>query len=322
MTDVAARAARDHGEHSVMYPSPQTPMCKPDTAITPQASGVTQNHSVPDVQTGTRDEKPGRVFTRVSIITGQPGRIDTVNEYLDTHLHPRIGARTGHTGVATYTSTDAGITIIESTWTSATHTHDEPLQDPLAVLCEQAVTLGAGTLTEENYEITAGIARSVPPHGALVELFRFTLGPGSAGHGLTLFNKTTRDRLMTAAGLYNVRLLLNRDTGHGVITAIWRHRHAAQAFWKQAGHPHVQLSYRAGATFTSIEYHNLTHWKPTKHFLPPQAPRDAVKPQRKVSAAIVTPGSTGHSHVEVAKAARNQPIYREACRDVINYVMR
>lgn len=268
---------------------------------------------------------PSQMVTQLSIISGQPSRIDTVNEHLDTHLHPRLAATTGSAGIATYTSTDSGITIIESTsWTSPAHGDplDGRVDEPLEVLRRQAATLGAGSLTEERYEITGGIARATPPRGALVELSRFTRTPGSAGRPLTIFNKATRHRLTTATGLYNVRLLLNRDAGHGIVTAIWRNRQAAQEFWVPAGHPQVQPSHRMGVTFTSIEYHTLTHWKPTNHTPPStSAPPETITSPPKSSAEIVAPSATRNTRARDTKATREHPIYRDACRDVINYVL-
>jgi hypothetical protein len=150
-----------------------------------------------------------------------------------------------------------------------------------------------------------------------VELSRFTHAPDTTGQPLIIFNKSTRRRLITAAGLCNVRLLLNRDTGHGVVIAIWRNPHAAHTFW-------LPSSYRMGATFTSIEYYTLTHWKPANHTLPSipiPVSRKTAEDQRKNSGKIGEPDSARISHAGAADAVRDHPARRDACRDVINYVL-
>jgi heme-degrading monooxygenase HmoA len=163
----------------------------------------------------------------------------------------------GNKGLATFSGIDARITIAASYWETA-----EALKassTALAPLRERVEDAAGGPLTVEEYEVALGVRKSVPAGGGVVRLARMEVDPARIDEAIVHFREETAPRLQEASGLCSFQLLLDRDSGQGIVATAWEKESAAGGFGPMAQQLRAQAGERVGARFTGIEHYTMIH---------------------------------------------------------------
>ncbi|MHA6793068.1 hypothetical protein ACVGVM_06010 [Pseudonocardia bannensis] len=195
------------------------------------------------------------MYVRFIIINGDPAKIDSSVEYLEQTARPQVEATAGNKGFATLTGADARITIAASYWQDA-----EALKasgTALTPLREQVEAAAGGPLSVEEYEVALGFRRSIPARGAVVRLARMEIEPSRADDAVTFYGGETAPRVKGAPGLCSFQLLLDRESGQGMVVTAWENERAAGDFWPTAQELRAQVAERVGAHFSGIEHYSM-----------------------------------------------------------------
>jgi heme-degrading monooxygenase HmoA len=202
-----------------------------------------------------RRVKGKRMYVRFTIISGVPAKVDSSVEYLEQTARPQVEATAGNKGLATLTGVDARITIAASYWETAEAL--EASGTTLAPLREQVEAAAGGPLSVEEYEVALGWRQSIPARGAVVRLSRMEIEPARVDDGIVYYREETAPRLKGAPGLCSFQLLLDRESGQGMVATAWENERVASDFWPTAQKLRDQVTERVGAHFTSIEHYSL-----------------------------------------------------------------
>ena len=197
------------------------------------------------------------MYVRLTIISGNPAKIDSSVEFLEQTARPQVEATAGNKGLATFTGVDARITIAASYWDTADAL--EASGTALAPLREQVEAAAGGPLSVEEYEVALGWRQTIPVRGAVVRLSRMEVEPAKADDAIAHYREETAPRLKGAPGLCSFQLLLDRESGQGMVATAWENERAASDFWPMAQELRDQATERVGAHFTSTEHYSLIH---------------------------------------------------------------
>lgn len=144
------------------------------------------------------------MYVRLTIISGNPAKIDSSVEFLEQTARPQVEATAGNKGLATFTGVDARITIAASYWDTADAL--EASGTALAPLREQVEAAAGGPLSVEEYEVALGWRQTIPVRGAVVRLSRMEVEPAKADDAIAYYREETAPRLKGAPGLCSFQL--------------------------------------------------------------------------------------------------------------------
>lgn len=197
------------------------------------------------------------MYVRYIIVNGDPAKIDSSVEYLEQAARPRVEATAGNKGFVTLTGVEARITVAGSYWGNA-----EALgasRTALAPLREEVEAAAGGPLSVEEYEVALGFRQSIPARGAVVRFSRLEVEPAGADDAVVHHREETVPRLKGAPGLCSFQLLLDRESGQGMVVTAWENERAAADFWPTAQELRTQATERAGVHYTGIEHFSMVH---------------------------------------------------------------
>jgi heme-degrading monooxygenase HmoA len=195
------------------------------------------------------------MFMRFTTVTGEQSRVPAALDFIEERLRPQVEATAGNQGLSTFAASDYGVVIALSYWADVEAMLASEV--PFEPLARQAATVARGTLSREQYEVAAGYRRSAPPPGAVVEVSRFEFEPGKAAELVELFRTDSLPCFAAAPGLCATQLLLDRETGQGLIGSIWHDERAARAFWIPAGQLRTRTAHRVAVTYTGSDFYQL-----------------------------------------------------------------
>lgn len=197
------------------------------------------------------------MYVRFTIISGNPAKVDSSVGYLEQSARPLVEATAGNRGLVTLSGVDARITIAASYWETAEALHASGTA--LAPLREQVEAAAGGSLSVEEYELVLGFRQSVPARGAAVRLSRIEVEPATVHDAVAHYREEAAPRLREASGLCSFQLLLDRESGQGIVATAWENERAAGDFWPTAQKLRAQAGERVGAHFTGIEHYTMVH---------------------------------------------------------------
>src|SRR5258706_4388702 len=115
------------------------------------------------------------MHVRMSMLVGDPARMDEATRYLEGSARPHVEAQPGNRGMAVLTNADLGVCVIASYWDTADTMamSEQAVEVPRKELTE----LVSGTLTVEHYESAVFVRRSWPTAGAGVRMTRIDGDP-------------------------------------------------------------------------------------------------------------------------------------------------
>jgi heme-degrading monooxygenase HmoA len=195
------------------------------------------------------------MFARYTTVRGDPDKIEAAIEYVDGEGRSAVEATQGNLGFAVVADPAGGRLIGASYWDSRESMADA--ESALAEARERAANTADGEVNMERFEVVVGFRRSIPARGALARLSRFQVEPARVDEAITNMREESLPRVKGADGLCSFQLLLDRDTGSGMIVSSWENQEAADAFWPTAEQLRARATERAGVRFLDVENYTV-----------------------------------------------------------------
>ena len=112
--------------------------------------------------------------------------------------------------------------------------------------------------TRKQIGVTCGVPdgrqiATFPSRGALARLSRFQVEPARVDEAIKSIGEESVPRVKGADGLCSFQLLVDRDTGNGMIVSAWENQEAAEAFWPTAEQLRARATEHAGVQFLDVE---------------------------------------------------------------------
>jgi heme-degrading monooxygenase HmoA len=195
------------------------------------------------------------MFARYTTVRGDPQKIDAAIEYVDGPAREAVEATEGNRGFAVCVDRPGGRLIGASYWDSLEALNNS--ESRLADSRDAAAKLLSGEVSFERFEVVLGFRHSIPGRGAVARITRLEVDQGRIDEAITLINEETLARVKGAAGLCSFQLLLDRQTGHGMVTTAWEDQATAAAFRATAEQLRARASDRVGARFEPPETYEM-----------------------------------------------------------------
>ena len=187
------------------------------------------------------------MFARYTTVRGDPNRLDQVIDEVDGETRAAVQATPGNRGFAVLTDVRGGRLIGASYWESeATLRASEEALAPNRAAAAEGL---GGDATFERFELALGFRHTIPGRGALVRLTRCKIDPARTEEGIVLSQEEILPRMKGANGLSSYQLLVDRDSGAGMIVTAWEDAAAAEAFVPIAEQLRARASDRVGIMF-------------------------------------------------------------------------
>jgi hypothetical protein len=157
------------------------------------------------------------MYARVNIIFGEQDKVDAAIAHIEGEDRSLVEATSGNRGLATLVDRSAGVVVAMSYW-------DEPLHSSEAALTqarEGAAAAAGGDLVVEGFELADWERASAPAPGAAVRMIRVQLDPTTVADGLGILHDEVLTQVAGAAGFCSAEVLIDRDSGAGVVVTTW-----------------------------------------------------------------------------------------------------
>ncbi len=189
------------------------------------------------------------MFARYITVRGDPSKLDAAIDYVDGKARAAVEATEGNRGFAVVVDAEGGQLIGASYWDTAESMRaaEEKLADTRAAAREAM----DGEMSIERFEVALGFRHSIPARGAAVRLSRLEVDPARVDEAISLMREESVPRVKGAEGLCSFQLLLDRQTGAGMVVTAWESQQAASAFWPTAEQLRARASDRVGVRFTA-----------------------------------------------------------------------
>lgn len=196
------------------------------------------------------------MHARVTMVSGDAGKMDDLIALVDNDVRPLVEAQPGSRGMALFVNRDTGEGGVTSFFDSA-----EAMQASAPKVMgvrEKAVDLMAGSATVETFEVAIFQRLSVPAPGAWLRLTRTRLEDLSrVDTAIELFRSTALPRLTALPGVVSSLLLVDRDSGNAATAGIYQD-HAALEASRDAGlRIREEIVNQGGLTLTSVADYEL-----------------------------------------------------------------
>jgi heme-degrading monooxygenase HmoA len=195
------------------------------------------------------------MFARYTTLRGDPDKIEAAIEYVDGEGRAAVEATPGNRGFAVVADPAGGRLIGASYWDSR-----ESMTNAESALAEaraRAASTAGGELSIERFEVVVGFRHSIPARGAVARLSRFQVDPSRVDEAITEMREESVPRVKGSDGLASFQLLLESDTGSGMVVSSWENQAAADAFWPTAEQLRARAAERAGVRFLDPENYTV-----------------------------------------------------------------
>ena len=195
------------------------------------------------------------MFARYTTVRGEPDKIEAAIEYVDGEARAAVEATPGNLGFAVVADPAGGRLIGASYWDSRESMTNS--ESALAEVRARATSTAGGEVSMERFEVVEGFRRSIPARGALARLSRFQVEPARVDEAITSIGEESVPRVKGADGLCSFQLLLDRDTGNGMVATAWENQAAADAFWPTAEQLRARATERSGVRYLEPENYTM-----------------------------------------------------------------
>lgn len=193
------------------------------------------------------------MHARVNTIFGEKSKVETGIAQLEDSDRRGVEAMNGNLGLTTMTDRDAGVILAVSYW-------DEPSHSSAATLTrarEDAATAAGGDLVVERYEVVSRQLLSNPPPGAVVRVGRLHLDAATLLDGSAFVRDEILPQLRSSTGLCSAELLLDEDSGTGLLLTAWVSETEATQVDMVLERLQDEVMEQAGLTFPRVETYAL-----------------------------------------------------------------
>jgi len=195
------------------------------------------------------------MFARYTTVRCDHDKIEAAIEYVDGEVRAAVEATPGNLGFAVAADPAGGRLIGASYWDSR-----ESMTNAESALAEsraRAASTAGGEVSMERFEMAVGFRHSIPARGALLRLSRFQVELARVDEAITNIREGSVPHVKGADGLCSFQLLLDRDTGSGMVVSSWEKPAAADAFWPTAEQLRARTTERVGVRFLDIENYTV-----------------------------------------------------------------
>jgi len=159
------------------------------------------------------------MYARVVMFTGA-SKIDEGVDYLRDVVTPILRQQKGYRGTFGSADRNQGTFGVLTLWESEA---DRDASDSaLAKVRDEAVRITGGTLNIELYEAVLQDAVGPPSTGAALLLRRVSMEPGRVTENLEFFSREILPQIQQEPGYLATRQMINRQTGEGVVSTVWK----------------------------------------------------------------------------------------------------
>jgi heme-degrading monooxygenase HmoA len=195
------------------------------------------------------------MFARYTTVRGDPGKLEATIEYVDGEARAAVESMPGNLGFAVVADPAGGRLIGASYWDSRESMMNS--ESALAEVRTGAARTAGGEASMERFEVVEGFRQSIPARGALARLSRFLVEPARVDEMITSMREESVPRVKGADGLCSFQLLLDRDTGNGMVVSAWENQDAADAFWPTAEQLRARATEQVGIRYLEPENYTM-----------------------------------------------------------------
>jgi quinol monooxygenase YgiN len=192
------------------------------------------------------------MFARYTTLRGDPNKLQAGIDLADGRVRVSVEETEGNRGFAVLADVEGGRLVGASYWNSA-----ESLQDAEISLAQAptnaATTFDAAIAGIERFEVAIGFRHSIPSRGAVVRVGRFEVDPARVEEVISLMREESVAGVKGTTGLCSFQLLVNRESGAGMVVSTWADKGALDAYWHLAEQMRAKASQRAGVRFSRTD---------------------------------------------------------------------
>jgi hypothetical protein len=193
------------------------------------------------------------MYARVNTIFGVESKVSAGLAYIEESDRNAVESTDGNRGLTTLVDRNAGVIVAMSYW-------DDLQRSSEAVLTqarESAAAAAGGELIADSFEVAIADRPGVPAPGAAVRMTRVQLEPARVDAGLAFVRDELLRRLSADSGLCSAELLIDRQSGSGLLVTTWIDQDAADRAGALLDGLPADAAARAGAIFSRSESYVL-----------------------------------------------------------------
>jgi heme-degrading monooxygenase HmoA len=167
------------------------------------------------------------MYARIVTITGTTD-IDGGISWFRENVVPAIRDQKGYRGLGVNADRAGRVLGVLTLWD--TEAERDASWDSLAAGRQESAAIIGGQLTAETYEELLRDAGKTPPApGSALILQPISMEPAKVDENFAFFKNEVVPRIKASQGFQNVRALMNRETGHGLVGTVWADEDAMRA---------------------------------------------------------------------------------------------
>jgi quinol monooxygenase YgiN len=192
------------------------------------------------------------MFARYTTLRGDPNKLQAGIDLADGRVRASIEETEGNRGFAVLADAKGGRLVGASYWSSAESMRAAEIslaQEPT----NAASTFDAAIAGIERFEVAIGFRHSIPFRGAVVRVGRFEVDPARMEDLTRLMGQESVARVKGTTGLSSFQLLVNRESGAGMVVSTWGNAGALDAYWPLAEQMRVKASEQTGVRLSPTD---------------------------------------------------------------------
>jgi quinol monooxygenase YgiN len=173
------------------------------------------------------------MYARATVVITAPDRVDAVVDLVRDRILPVVDDQPGSLGLSMNVDRANGRCTVTSVWKDRGSMHaSEPALEPLRA---QAERVADAPLATEEYEVAVLRRLRQAEPGCWVRGTQVSLDPAQIDAGLRTFKRQTLPAIEALPGFRSALLLVDRRSGHGVVSVVFDDKAALDASRGQAG---------------------------------------------------------------------------------------
>lgn len=191
----------------------------------------------------------------LSLITGNPLRLDESVKHLETEVRPLVERLSGSLGLSLHVNSDLGLAVLETFWVS-----DDTLragERMIAPRKDEAVRHATGTITVEHCAVPVFEQEAPVTAGAGVRRTRIDVAPSRVEDAIEVFGDTTVPWLADTKGFCRTLYLVDRQSGRSVSETVWQDARALAESRSAAAAIRAEVVSAAGGVIQGVEEYSL-----------------------------------------------------------------
>ncbi len=193
------------------------------------------------------------MHTRVVTFTGVKD-FDGGISFVRDEVVPVLNEQKGYRGTTASADRSNGVLGVLSLWDSAADR--EASFGALAKARQQGTEITGGEMTIESFEEMLADVSQIPAAGSALMVTRITMDPAKVDTNLEFFKSEVLPRIKANSGYQALRNMMNRETGDGIVGAVWRDQESMKAAAADAQSRRGEAVSR-GVTFGDISFREV-----------------------------------------------------------------